>query len=204
MPAPGSGRLGQPRAFHGLAGQLQPPPGLEHRWGAAQGSQRIGMAWSLPSASGGKVDGLGRDPQARQRPHRPGDLPGVVAPGRRLPRRPDGCDTGRGPRTTGREAARDRSRRLAGSAARPINLRPLGRRVVGGVVNRPRPQPHHPGRNRKPPATPHPTLVRPTTPGDHPANADPPMAEPARQPARPREPDGLPLDPVPDPAAGRG
>ena len=39
-------------------------------------------------------------------------------------------------------------------------------RVVGGVVNRPRPQPNHPGSNRKPPATPRPTLV-----GQQPAEA---------------------------------
>jgi len=48
-----------------------------------------------------------------------------------------------------------------------------------------------------------PTLVRPAASGGHPADADSPIAEPARGPARPREPDGLPLDSVPHPAARR-
>ena len=150
------------------------PGHVRSRAHAASGRQRPACAPRRPSPPNavrrslrGGPDGLGELAQARQ------PLPGLLAAGRRLPRRQDRRHPRRGPRPRRREAPGDAPRHLARTPARPAAVQRLGGRVVGDVGGRPT-QPHHPRRHRKPAAAACAALVRrPADRQDHPGRRAP-------------------------------
>jgi hypothetical protein len=109
----------------------------------------VSAALSPGLPSGRSNDGLSRNPQDLDRP-----LQGLVAAGRRHPRRQDLRQSQPGPRLQERTARPGRRRLLDRPAPRPHPVRRVGRPPVAALGLQPTAQPQGHGDHRKPPTLP--------------------------------------------------